>query len=1080
MAKAFLGFVLAFCCCASAAYGQTVTATLVGDVSDVSGALVPGAQVRVTEEKTGVMRSTKSDSVGAYSLPYLPPGSYRMELESPGMKKVSRSGVEVTGGATVRVDFRLEPGNLTEVVQVTAESPVLQTERGDISKTFDSKAATELPLIDRNYQALASLLPGVGEPVDELYQEDPMQNTFVNVNGQSYTGNNTMVDGVDNLDPLLGLTIYIPPAEAVDEVNITTNSYSAEYGRSGGAVINVLTKSGTNQLHGSLFEYNRVTALQARNLFNTVDQPKPNLIRNEFGGTVGGPIRKDKTFFFGSYQGRYVRQAATQSGTLPIDAWRQGNLGSDVGLTTLYDPATGNSDGTGRQPFAGNIIPGNRINPIAAKILTYVPQPNLSGTQNNQDMNVPSTYDGNSIDGRVDHNLSDTSKLFFKFNQSLFHIVNSSLMGPEIGDGIIANDATTTGIVGYTHGFSPTLLSEVRAGYNRYWVKVDPANTLTNPDAGIQVPEANDTSGQGLARIYINGMNGIGGSTNYPLRNADNLFSLINNWTKILPKHTLKFGVELVRIRADRFQPEGLDFGPRGLFQFTSSTSALNGGPAVNDEFGGAFASFLLGTPDESSRTYMTITPTNRQTQFAGFVQDAWQVSSKLTLNLGLRYDLYTAMQPRYPGGASNYDPANNTLLIAGVGGVGLNTNVDTQKKNFGPRLGFAYRLNPKSVIRGGYGISYWVGNSGFNGGSLSTQFPVIYNIQNGVTGDYIPAGSLNSIPSVSLISVPSNGILSPAPDQGYFTIPKDYKVPRVHSFNLTLEREVMPGMTVTAAYVGSLGRDLPYYKELNYALPGGGSAGQMLFQEFGRTSSTTQLDSGLSNSYHSLQLSANKRFAHGLSFTTAYTWSKAMDYGSDQAWFYINAYLNRNYGPADFDRTHQVTVSHIYELPFGKGHTFLQHGAAAMLLGGWQVNGIFRAQTGTPFSMLTDPTSCNCPGNNGNFADAISAVKYPHGLGPNSLWFDPSAFAAPAPNMFGNAGRNLLRGPGWWNYDASIFRRFPIKERAKIEFRAEFNNLTNTPHWGMPVNSISSPNAGEIFYATGQRQIQSAARITF
>jgi hypothetical protein len=448
-------------------------------------------------------------------------------------------------------------------------------------------------------------------------------------------------------------------------------------------------------------------------------------------------------------------------------------------------------------------------------------------------------------------------------------------------------------------------LTEARLGYNRYWVKVDPANTVTNPDVGIAVPEGNDTTAGGLARIYVNGMNGLGGSTNYPLRNADNLFSLMNNWTKIFPQHTVKFGVQITRVRADRFQPEGLDFGPRGLFNFTSGTTALNGGPLVNDEFAGAFASLLFGTPDQASRTYMTITPTNRKWQAAGFAQDSWQVTRRLSLDIGLRYDLLTAMQPRYAGGASNYDPSNNTLMVAGVGGVDLATGVATQKKNFEPRFGFAYRINDKSVVRGGYGLSYWTGCCGFNGGSLSTQFPVIYNIQNGVVGDYAVAGSLNSIPAVTLLSVPSNGILSPAPEQGYITIPKDYKIPHVHSFNVTYQRQWSSGITTDIGYVGTLGEDLPYLRELNYAFPGGGSAGQQLFEKFGRTSSTTYLQGGISNSYHSLQISANKRFSHGLSFTSAYTWSHNIDYGSDQAWFFINTSINRNYGNSDFDQTH-------------------------------------------------------------------------------------------------------------------------------------------------------------------------------
>jgi outer membrane receptor protein involved in Fe transport len=1060
--------------------GQTVTATLVGNITDSSGALIPDAQVVVTEQDTGIIRTTKSDSGGQYTVPYLPSGTYRIDITSSGMTAVARTDVRVHAGSTIRVDAGLVPATVSTAIDVKAETPVLQTDRGDISKTFDTRSTRELPLIDRNYQALGSLLAGVAEPVDEINQEDPQQNTFYFANGQSYTGNNTTVDGVANKDPLMGLTVYIPPPEAVEEVNVSTGSYSAEYGQSGGVVMNVVTRGGTNQIHGGLFEFNRVTALQARNLFNTDDQPKPNTIRNEFGGSIGGPIIKNKTFYFASYQGRYLRQANTQLGTVPIGSWRNGDF-SAVPDTTIYDPTTGNADGTGRQPIAGNIIPASRISPVAANLIPYIPVPNQPGESSNLRANPPFTYDGNSWDGRLDHNFNDSSRMFAKFNQSIYSIKNHSIMGDQIGDGIISDDANTSAILSFTHSFSPTLLTEARAGYNRYWVRVDPANSVTSGDIGIQIPQSNDTAANGLANIAVNGMNGIGGSTNYPLRNADNLISFLNNWTKIIPKHTFKAGVQLVRIRADRFQPEGMDFGPRGKFVFTSATTSLNGAPGAADEFAASFAAMLLGAPDMTSRTYMTMTPTNRQWQVGAFVQDSWQVSSKLSLELGLRYDLWTAMQPRYAGGASNYQPADNSLIIAGVGSVGMSTNVDTQSKNFQPRFGATYRLSSKSVIRGGYGLSYWMPCCGFNGGALSTQFPVIYNIQNGVPGDYVQSGNFDSIPSVTLIPIPSNGILLPAPDQGYETIPKDYKVPKVHSFNVTYQREILPGTTVDIAYVGTQGRNLPYLQELNYAFPGGGDAGRQLVQQFGRESSTTFLNGGLSNSYNSLQISAEKRFSHGLSFTTAYTWSRALDYGSAQAWFFINTSIARNYGPADFDRTHQLTISHIYELPFGKGKSYLQSGVPAVLLGGWQVNGIFRGQTGTPFSILADMTPCNCPGNNGNFADAVAPVKYLGGLGPDKPWFDPSSFAAPAPNTFGNTGRNLVRGPGWWNYDMSVFRTFPIKERMKIEFRAEFNNLTNTPKWGNPNNWQSSPDTlGRIYYAWGQRQIQFAGRILF
>jgi Carboxypeptidase regulatory-like domain len=1071
-----------------AGFSQVVTATLTGSVTDSSGASVPNATVKVTEQSTAIVRSTSTSVDGVYNVPYLNPGVYRVEVDATGFKKYSQENVTLNVSTTARLDATLTPGSANETVTVTAEAPALQTDRAEVAKNFSTQAVAELPVANRNFQALAGLVAGVSPPVQNFTtSEDPQGTTFFNANGQGNSSNNTIVDGVDNTNPTLGLSIYLPSPEVVEEVHVSTSNYSAEFGRVGGAVVNATTKSGTNALHGSLWEFNRVAALAARDFFNKDTQTKPGYTRNEFGAALGGPIIKDKMFFFGAYQGRYLRQSSTSTNTVPASsAWFTGDFTSVPGLA-LYDPNTGNPNGTGRQPFPNNIIAQNRINPIAQQLLKYFPQANVGGILNNYVLNVPFSYNGNSYDARVDHYFSEQTKIFAKMNTSHYQVVQGAVLGPVAGDGTTANDYTITGALNVTHGFDPTLLTELRFGYNRYRTNVQGTDmtTLTNQKLGIANPNPDPISTTGMGRININGMPGIGTPVVYPLINTDNLFEIVDTWSKLKGKHVFKWGAEIHRNRMDRFQPQGLNLGPRGLFNFNPGTTQLNGGPGLGP-YGSvvnAFAAFLIGAPDQTGRTYMPITPTNRQTQFAAFGQDTYQITRKLTLDIGLRYEYYSPVTPRYKGGASNYDPATNTLLIAGYGDVNLATGVDAQSLNFAPRVGFAYRLTDRQVIRAGYGISYWTGRFGFTGGTLSTQFPTIYNVQQGNTGDFQVDGSFNTLPVVQFVDIPSNGRINPAPNQGFFVVPPRNRLPYVQNYNLTYQRELGSGISFDIGYVGNLGRQLPYNRALNAAPPGTGSAGRPFFVLFGHSADVSLRAGGVNSHYNALQTNLSKRFSQGLMFTLAYAYSKSMDVGSNQPGFTDNLDLNRQYGPSDFDRTHMVTASHLYELPFGKGKRFLnQGGIAGRVIGGWQLNGILRFATGTPFTATADATSCNCPGNN-NFADALTSVTYLGGIGPGQPWFSTSSFAAPGPNRFGSAGRNTVRGPRLTNYDLSIFRIFPFTERVKLEFRAEFYNLLNNPHFGNPSGNSSSAVFGIIsstLSGYGNRQTQMALRLKF
>jgi hypothetical protein len=1068
------------------ALGQAVTATVLGTVTDNSGGVVAGAAVTITETGTGQVRRLQTSDSGSYTQPYIAPGTYRVEVERQGFKKFVREAVPVSVSSTVRVDANLEPGTITEVVNVTSEAPLLQTDRADVNRTVTAQAVAELPVPNRSFQQLVGLLPGVSPPVANFTAlEDPQRTTFYQANGQGNSANNVQVDGVDNNNPTLGLTIYIPPAEAIQEVSISTSNFNAEFGRAGGAVVNVVTRGGTNEFHGSLFEFHRNRELRARNFFNFVPQQKPALVRNQFGATVGGPIRRNKTFFFGSFQGVTERRANTQFQTVPVGAWRSGNFADVAGLT-IYDPLTGNPDGTGRQPFSNNQIPQNRIHPVARILTPLIPGTNQAGLVNNLVGNVPFALDGWNYDGRVDHNFNERNSIFVKYNYSPYDVSQAALLGPQVGEGVVSKVFTHTVSLNYNRQWSPTLLMEARAGYNRYRADVNGDN-IDDPLAQqlpIRNPNPDPISTRGLPRFQVSGMPGMGTPVFYPLINTDNLFNFVNTWSKLTGRHTIKFGADIRRIRADRFQPQGLNFGPRGRFDYNPGTTSIPG-QAIGafGELGNSFAAFLIGAPDLTYRTFQTVTPTNRLTQAFFFAHDTWQVTNKLTLDLGVRYEAHTTVKPRYAGGASNYDISNNSLIVAGIGDIGLSSNVDFDSNNWAPRIGLAYRVNDKTVIRTGYGISYYTGRFGFTGGTLSTQFPVIYNVQEGVAGNFRIEGSADSLPVVPFLDIPSSGTISPAPNQGFFTVPRTNPIPFVHSYSFTIQR-VLPGSVVADfAYVGTLGRRIPGQRELNYALPGQGAAGLSFNQQFGRTASVAERANAYNNNYNSLQINLQRRFTSGLAFGAAYTWSKALGIGDDQPGFTIPGFIReRHYGPSSFDRTHMVTINHLYELPFGKGKKMATSGPASWVLGGWQMNGILRIVTGTPFSIVANAGPCNCPGN-GNFADVLRATTTRPAFGPGQIYFDTAAFAAPAANTFGNGGRNIVRGPGFTNYDFSIFRSFAIRERMKIEFRSEFYNLTNTPRFANPSNNVNAGNFGQVtgtLNGEGERELQFALRFTF
>ncbi len=1078
-------------CVPDSLYGQAVTGSLLGTISEATGAVIPGATVVITEVDTNISRSVVANEDGNYVFTNLKPGVYRVEAENTGFKKTVVDRVEVQVNSSVRTDLALQPGALTENVTVTMEQALLQTDRADVGRKIEGKQVVDLPLpFNRNFQGLLNLVPGTQRafrPHSEFF--NPQDSLSTRVNGQSRLANNVQVEGIDNNHRTGLLTVLIPPIEAIQTVDVTTSNYEAELGRAGGAVTNVALKSGTNDFRGSVFAFNRVSALAARNFFAATKAPTTY---NLFGFTFGGPIIKNRTFFFGDYQGVRDHRGTVHRVQIPTLAFRNGDFRGAP--TTIYDPAMGNANGTGRQQFQCNgvlnVICPERISPIARRILSFIPDPTSSNlTGPNFERNTVRVKDTNSFDVKINHEFTDNDNVSVRysyqkpeiFDPGLYGIYGGPANGGFAGTGSVT---TQSGGANYTHVFNSRLITEVRFGFSRYRNDVISEGNGLTTSTDIGIPGANiDEWSSGLSSIDITGYGNpvVGFSASLPWIRAETNFNLVNNWTNIFGNHTLKFGVD-GRVNGDDLQ-QTQTFNPRGVFNFRPGTTSLSGGQSGG--FANAFASFLLDLPNQVGRDLPVIFPALRQKQIFTYVQDKWQVSQKLTVDIGLRHEYYDPLRPRYEGGLSNYDPQTNTLRVAGVGDVPMNIGVKRRFTNFNPRLGLAYRLNDKTVLRGGFGIS----TIPFPDNSYAFNYPVKQNNSFDAPNAFSAAAGSSlatGFPGSQVAAIPSNGIIpATSPfliNQAYDVVPLDLKEGYIQSWNITVQRSLPWKLVFEAAYVGNRGNGILGRYNLNAGLiPGAGAAGQPLNQLYGRRAATnTWLP--VSNNYNSLQVKFDRRLADGLILTTAYTFSKAIDYGTgDNGTFFNQINVRENRARASFDRTHNYVQSFVYELPFGSNRRFLNSSRVAnWFIGGWQVNGIFTASSGEPLNFTISGTSLNAPGNN-NRPDLLRRPEILRNVGSAGVWFDPAAFAAPSAGRFGTAGRNILAGPGFVNLDFSAMKKFAIKESKILELRAESFNFTNTPHFDNPSGDFSGSTFGRVTSAQqDQRQFQLGVKFIF
>lgn len=1078
--------------CASPAFSQLVSATIVGTITDASGGAVPNAKITLTETNTGVDRAGTANENGNFTYPNLPPGRYRVTVEMPGFKKEVRDGVNLDVGSTARVDLRLSPGAVQETIEVTAEAAVLKTDRADISVTVDAIQIQELPnLFNGNYQLMLSLVPGVSEPTEQHSQffnaaGSVQMNTF----GQPRMSNNYQVEGIDNNERTGLLQIMIPPKEAIQQVSISTSNHDPELGRGTGAVSNVVLKSGSNSLHGAAYWNLQNSATSSRSFFNPA---VGHIAYNQVGGNIGGPIKKNKLFYFTDYLKTMDHEANTNQTSVPSMDYRAGNFSADT-THIVYDPFSADlkaNNGTGRTPFAGNIIPQNRIDPVAKKIFGLMPAPNepfgvLTQT-NNYFALLPFTKTTDHVDAKVDFQANDRDRYSVRFSYEKPVIYQASQYGDAGGPAQGAFQGTgvqrtySTGL-NWDRTISPTLITQTRVGVAYYNNIAKQTDYGKDDSTAIGIPGVNInqfTSGMvsiNMDNTFSNPM--VGYSASLPWIRAETNIDFVNTWTKIAHNHTVKWGVDVRRLRDCLLQDQ--TFSPRGRYTFGNNQTSVSGSPGGTG-LANEVASFLLGVPRDIARDVNTYFPSLRATNIFLFIADQWQVSPRLTASLGLRWELYPPMTPEHPGGFSNYNPFDNTLVIAGVGNNPMNMGMAFNKHYFAPRLGLAYRLRGGkygTVLRTGSGFSY----TPFPDNSYAYNYPVRSNNEyvtangNSFNGVFLPDGRLgtfaNGFPAPFDVPIPSDGIIrNPDTSQSYIYIPKDYKNAYVIQWNFAVQQSLPAHLNLDVAYVGSHGVDTGASVNLNPGLIlGAGSAGQPYFQKFGRTVAETQYYQGFSSSFHSLQVKFDRRWATGLTMTTALTWQKAMTYQSGDNGGLARWYINpqRNYARADYDRTLNWVQSWVYRLPFGKGRQFLTHGVASAILGGWQATSILTLRTGAPLT-FTDgagSVSVNATGNT-QTPNLVAPISVLHGINLGNPWFDRSSFAPTTPGTFGNLGRAAWSGPGQFRLDSGISRTIRLTERWNMQLRADSYNVGNTSFFSDPQTDRNNANFA---YITGTR----------
>ncbi len=1130
---------------------QAVYGSISGTVSDSTGAVVPGANVTITSVERRTSDTVTTNDSGTYSKERLLPGSYEIKVEKQGFK-ASAANTNVSVDTQTNADITLTAGVQTEVVNVEISGEVLKTDRADVATTFSTREVTELPIIDRNFTKLILLTPGTQQQLwGHAASENPQGSTQTIVNGQTFSGTGFQLDGTDNRDVILGIIVINPTFESVGETKITSSNYDAEFGQAIAGVASVQTKSGTNKIRGSVFEYLQRDRFQARNPFSQFkvdDLTKkfiPDTKRDQFGFSIGGPVIKDKFFYFGDYQGTRAKQGGSKLLTVPTALARTGNLSQYQ--RDIYNPATGLAYANrtipactaGQTPAANGCLSTQALN-----VLKLIPNPTNGNIVDNFIAAGSETFNNDIFNIRLDGRVSENLNIFGRFSRAKFALTGPTSFGTGGGPELVSLGGTSNTrnislATGFDYTINATTVLDVRFGFFNYKVNVLPFDYQTAPATTAGIPGLNnDDFSSGLFAGFINIANNTGTGNkdfnfgsglgvnrcNCPIDQDEKQYQVVTNLTKIFGNHVFKTGVDIrkafnLRVPSDNHRSGELSFNGDRTALLVPPT-VVGGQPTAAPNTGSGLATFLIGDVTGFKR-YVSTSTDARESQWRHFyyAQDTWKATQKFTVALGLRADVFNPQKLNAAGNGGFANLTTGQIDVAGVGSVNLQGNVKN-KVNLSPRIGLAYQLNDKMVIRGGFGRSYDTGVFGTVFGHTVTQNLPVLAVQN-----------LNAINSLSRVFTLASGPAAPSglfgittranacpggvcvnntaiPSSGSFFIPDGVLVralapqqtlPHVDAYNITFQWEIMRNYSFDIAYVGNYGRDvfLGDNPDLNVNQPtivgfGTLSTNQRrpLFNRFGLTQDILQYQgNNATNRYDSLQMKLTKRFSNGFSFLTHYTFQKAVNNSSE--YYNIDPTVNR--GRADFERTHNFVLSQLFELPIGKGKKFAGNigSVANAFIGGWQFNSNTTIQSGFHFNLSYDGASRERD-TGPNRPNVSGDIVYTPGVNGTVT----GTFTRPAIGTFGNLGRNALTGPGYWRTDASLLKKFHINETMNIEFRIEAVNLFNHVNLGNPDGNIGSfsgaggalvrntnlgkSNSTAFFGGDAQRNLQFAFRFAF
>jgi len=1101
-----------------------------GNVTDSTGAVIPGASVRARDESTGIEKSTIANSNGAFTLGDLIPGTYQLTVIAPGFATAQQNNVSVLPNSAQRVDLKLTIGSNTQQVTVTDTPPVLQVDRAETAYNISREQVAELPTTSttgRNFQSLYRLVPGATPPAEQnSAASNPQRSQATNVNGVSNATNTTRIDGAVDAFPWLPyLAAYLPPTDAIDNINVVTGSFNAEQGSAGGSAINVTVKSGTNNFHGSAWEYNSIAQFNAQAWQNRTGIRQKN-IYNEVGGAIGGPIVRDRLFFFFDYNRVSVNKAINGTFSVPSLAMRAGDF-SGTG-TTIYDPATGTIAGVGRSAFAGNQVPSTRFAPAAVILLSKLPAPNIGSpgaTTNNYFGSATNAFLRENYDTKVTYTPTDRTSYFGHYSISPNTISDPQVFGSEPGgptfDG--GQPGLATGLLqnvglGFTHAFTSRFATDWNAGFTRQRVGAN-STDLSLGDYGAKtlgIPGANYNGLPlygGIPAFYFTTYTSLGNSTTgSPFTFRDNQYTGNANASYVFGQHTIRFGGEYLHSAINHIQPgSGTQGTNRGSFVFTGGATSI---PGVTTTAINSFASFLLGQAENYQKSVQNFNPEAlRLSTFAFYAQDTWQATPNLTLNYGLRYEYYPLPVADHFG-TVRYDPSIRqtitdatgthtvgTMLVGGKAGIPQHAYTSNGRGMIVPRFGISYRIDPKTVVRSGFGMT--VDPDSLR--NLLQAYPAAVATNISANTGYTAATSVNPGLQTQSTQVGFPTLVLPDVNLGYLplptnisttTSPQNFKRGYIYSDNLSVQRELPFQLTTTVAYVGTIAVRQQATINPNVAPPGGGNAGRLLNTTYGANTNNTDISSlqpFRGSNYHGLQTQLSRMSANRISTGIVYTYSKAMNYSDNSGSslvFAHPAYWDRNYAVAGYDRTHNFQWWTIFNLPFGKSQPFLTNGFAGYVLGGWRVGTVLSRVSGTPFSILDASSLLNAPGNTQVADENYGVPRVLNGrnnVGSTGFrYVNPAAFSSVTGTTprFGNSARDSVRGPGFFNLDVSLKRSFPIHDQFGLDLMAESFDVTNTPQFANPTsnnaNNVTSGAFGIITTSNVNRTLRLSGRIRF